>query len=434
MNGKAARHRVFSSKLGVFSGCSTSVNRFMSLCYLVTMKCQQTPSSSHIASNPNLVELILPMSQKQAASAHFNRAANLYRQVCYAQAVEYYLAGLKIDPMCVEAYADLAKAYEKLGCWDQGIESLEAALRLRPGYPTALRRKERILEERSVYDGLTDELNQVLSTIKQHQSINAVQMKHSRNGVDLSTIEHEFFTLTGGQAIPQSLLLVVSQIIEHTYHEIGKTFGCYPQCRVPVFIDAANQIDTLHTASPVSNTTSPVEAVNHTLFSNVSLPQWAVACYENGSIRLSYRPYSDSSLGVLYAVLRHEWAHLLIDLLTDGRCPNWLDEGLAQFMARPLMNSEKVRLQQANRDGSLLPLHLLQKPFQDLPEKQLLLAYLQSYATTKYLIQQFSFAALRDALRCLGDGQSTDIAFQEAFGKTEKEIVAAASTENYATV
>ena len=394
----------------------------------------QGANSSHMALNPNLDELILPMSQKQAASAHFNRAANLYRQVRYAQAVECYLAGLEVDPMCVEAYVDLAKAYEKLGCWDQGIESLDTALRLRPGYPTALRRKERILEERSIYDGLTDELNQVLSATKQHQSVGAVQMKHSRNGANLSIIEHNFFTLTGGQAIPQSLLLVVSQIIEHTYHEIGKTFGCYPQCKVPVFIDAVNQIDTLHAASLVSNTTSPVEALNHPLFSNVSLPQWAVACYENGSIRLSYRPYSDSSLGVLYAVLRHEWTHLLIDLLAEGRCPSWLDEGLAQFIARPLMNSEKIRLQQASRDGSLLPLHLLQKPFQDLPEKQRLLAYLQSCATTKYLIQQFSFAALRAVLKRLGDGKSTDTAFQEVFRKTEKEIVAAASTENCMTV
>ena len=374
------------------------------------------------------------MSQKQAASAHFNRAANLYRQAYYAQAVEYYLAGLEIDPMCVEAYADLAKAYEKLGCWDQGIESLDAALRLRPGYPTVLRRKERILEERSVYDGLTDELNQVLDVAEQHRSVDVAQMKRSRNDEDLPKIEHKFFTLTGGQAIPQSLLLVVSQIIEHTYHKVGKTFGCYPQCTVPIFIDAVNQIDTLHAASPVSNTTVPVEAVNHTLFSNVSLPQWAVACYENGGIRLSYRPYSDSSLGVLYAVVRHEWTHLLIDLLTDGRCPSWLDEGLAQFIARPLMNSEKIRLQQASRDGSLLPLHLLQKPFQNLPEKQRLLAYLQSCATTKYLIQQFSFSALRDVLKRLGDGKSTDTVFQEVFRKTEKEIVAAASAENCTTV
>ena len=186
--------------------------------------------------------------------------------------------------------------------------------------------------------------------------------------------------------------------------------------------------------TPAYNTTSPVEVGNHTLFSDTSLPQWAVACYDNGSIRLTYRPYSDSSIGVLYAVVRHEWAHLLIDLLTSGRCPNWLDEGLAQFVARPLMNSEKTRLQQASRDKHLLPLRLLQKPFRNLPEKQRRLAYLQSYAITRYLIQQFGFAALRDVLKHLGDEKSTDTAFQEVFRKTEEEIVVTSNVEHCMTV
>ncbi len=343
------------------------------------------------------------MSQRQAAFAYFNRAGNLYRQVCYTQAIQDYLAGLEIDPMCVEAYADLAKAYEMLGCWNQAIESLEVALRLRPGYPTALRRKQRILEEKSVYDSLTDELNLALDAAD----------------------EREFFTLTCGCTIPQKLLSVLSQLVEHTYHEVGKVFQCYPQHKVPIFIEAAN---------PADDAKSRIGGVTHTSSSGASLPQWAVACYNNGSIRLTYRPYSDSSVGVLYAVIRHEWTHLLVDLLARGRCPNWLDEGLAQFMARPLMNSEKAFLQQASQDNHFLPLHLLQKPFWHLPGKQRRLAYLQSYAITNYLIQQFSVSALRDVLKRLGDGKSTDTAFQEVFGKVEEEIVTASSAENYITV
>ncbi len=374
------------------------------------------------------------MSQNQAAFTHFNRAAHLYRQVHYAQAVQYYLAGLEIDPMCVEAYADLAKAYEKLGCWNQAIESLETALRLRPGYPTALRRKERILEEKSVYDSLTDELNIVFDATGQHQPTDAGRVEHSRNGGGIPKIEHEFFTLTGGRTIPQNVLSVVSQIVEHTYHEVGKVFQCYPQHKVPVSIQAVKQMDTTQAANPLDSTTSLVEVTNHALFSDASLPQWAVACYDNGSIRLTYRPYSDSSIGVLYAVVRHEWAHLLVDLLSKGRCPNWLDEGLAQFVARPLMNSEKTQLQQASRDGNLLPLHLLQKPFHHLPEKQRRLAYLQSYAITKYLIQQFNFAALRDVLKHLGGDKSTDTAFQEVFGRAAEEIVVASNVEHCMTV
>ena len=361
------------------------------------------------------------MSQTQAAFAYFNRAANFYRQVCYAQAIQCYQAGLELDPMCVEAYADLAKAYEKLGCWNQAIESLEVALQLRPGYPTALRRKQRILEEKSVYDSLTDELNLALDATDRHQPTNPVQAEHYRNGGGTPEIEHKLFTLTCECAIPQKSLSVLSQLVEHTYHEVGKVFQCYPQQKVPIFIEAADQAK----ASGV---------VAHVSSSGTSLPQWAVACYDNGSIRLTYRPYSDSSIGVLYAVLRHEWTHLLVDLLTEGRCPKWLDEGLAQFMARPLMHSEKTLLHQASRDRHFLPLHILQKPFRDLPSKQRRLAYLQSYAITKYLIQQFSVSALCDVLKRLGDEKLTDIAFQETFGKTEEEIAIASSAENCMTV
>lgn len=368
------------------------------------------------------------MSQTQAAFAYFNCAANFYRQVCYPQAIQYYLAGLEIDPMCVEAYADLAKAYEKLGCWNQAIESLDVALQLRPGYPTALRRKQRILEEKGVYDSLTDELNLALDATNQHQPTNPVQVEHSRNGGGTPKIEHKLFTLTCECTIPQKSLSVLSQLVEHTYHEVGKVFQCYPQQKVPIFIEAADQAK----ASQAVKSSSGVVA--HASSSGTSLPQWAVACYDNGSIRLTYRPYSDSSIGVLYAVLRHEWTHLLVDLLTEGRCPKWLDEGLAQFMARPLMRSEKTLLHQASRDRHFLPLHILQKPFRDLPSKQRRLAYLQSYAITKYLIQQFSVSALCDVLKRLGDEKLTDIAFQETFGQTEEEIVIASRAENYMTV
>lgn len=361
------------------------------------------------------------MSQRKAAFAYFNNAVHFYQQRCYARAIRWYRAGLEIDPMCVEAYADLAKAYEKLGYWDQAVESLEAALKLRPGYPTALRRKQRILKEKRVYDSLTDELNLALDATDRHQVTGVVQLEHAQNGEGGPTIEHEFFTLTGGSTIPQGLLLAVSRIIEHTYHEIGKVFRCYPQHNVPVFIEAANLVDTS-------------QITDRTLVSGASLPQWAVACYDKGSIRLIYRPYSDSSMGILYAIIRHEWTHLLVDLLAKGRCPRWLDEGLAQFMAHPLMDTEEACLKQANGDEHFLAFHSLQKSFQHLQERQYRLTYLQSYTITKYLIQQFSFSALRDVLGYLSGGESVDTAFQKVFGKTAEEIVAAASTGNFVPV
>ena len=389
----------------------------------------QTTHTTHIPKRGSLVRkgsvnLRTPhMNHRQLALADFNRAANHYQQACYAQAIQHYLAGLKIDPMWVEVYADLAKAYEMLGYWNQALEALEVALRLRPGYPTALRRKKRILEEKRVYDALIDELDVDLdaSDIRfpfQHQPADSLIYVAPK-------IEREFFTLACTDTISQKLLLVVCQLIEHTYHEVGEIFQCYPQHRVPVLIEVIDQNETSQAGIPALRAKCSIGVIPDASLSDPSLPLWAAACYYKGRIRVAYRPYSNSGFGVLYSVLRHEWVHLLVDLLTRGRCANWLDEGLAQLIARPLINSEKALLRRASQNEQLLPFHQLQKPFSQVPAKQRCLAYLQSRATAEYLVQRFGFSDIRDFFKQIGAGEPPNVAFRGIFGKTEEEILVA---------
>ena len=322
---------------------------------------------------------------KSLALAYFNRAANYYRQAYYAQAIQHYLAGLEFDPVCVEVHADLAKAYEMLGCWNQALESLNTALQLRPGDPIALRRKKRILEEKEIYDTLTVELN--LDQELPHP-LSPCQQRRVEASVAL-TIEREFFTLTYIDTIPPNVLTVVCQLIERTYHEVGEIFRCYPQHKISISIEEARWSDTRSGASPPSNQ---------------PLPIWAAASYD-GSLRLIYRSYSNSGFGILLTLIRHEWAHLLVDLLTHRQCPTWLDEGLAQVIGRPLMNSEREYLQKANQEGQLLTLHALQKPFSQLAATQRRLAYLQACAIVEYLVQQFGFPSIRALLMRIGNGK-----------------------------
>jgi ribosomal 50S subunit-associated protein YjgA (DUF615 family) len=117
--------------------------------------------------------------------------------------------------------------------------------------------------------------------------------------------------------------------------------------------------------------------------------------------------------------------HLLVRLLTGGRCPAWLDEGLAQTIARPLMNSEKEHLRKASRDGQLLKLPALEKSFSQLPARQRRLAYLQASALVEYLVQQFDLSSIRALLKRIGNGTSPEIAIWKTFGKTADQILAA---------
>lgn len=376
------------------------------------------------------------MNHRQLALAHFNRAAKYYQRAIYVQAIRHYLAGLKIDAARAEIYADLAKAYEMLGCWNQALEALEVALRLQPSYPIALRRQRRIREEKKIYEALEDELGldqeSEAPTPCQHQQVErdkGLRIDKIDPGKSLasgdadvspgpdpfvgannptihnqSAIEHQFFTLTYPDTIPHKTIWTVCQLIERTYHEVGKIFHCYPHHPIPFSIEDASQLSC----------SSPRHA----------LPPWAAARYDGG-IQLTYRSYGNSRLGILSTLIRHEWVHLIVDLLTQGRCPAWLDEGLAQTIARLLMNSEREYLLNASRNQQLLAIDALKKPFSQIDAKGRRLAYLQSSATVEYLIKQFGISQIRELLKRIGNGTPSEIAIQKTFGKTAVEIIAA---------
>ena len=132
-------------------------------------------------------------------------------------------------------------------------------------------------------------------------------------------------------------------------------------------------------------------------------------------------------LSILYALLRHEWVHLLIHRQLQHPCPRWLDEGLAQHIARPMFPYERHCLQQAVENGYLHSFAVLNRPFSHLPAKQRKLAYLQSQAIVEYLVQQFGFAEIRQLLRRLNDGVPIEMALAQTFRKKLVEIPLAGS-------
>ena len=342
------------------------------------------------------------MNQRQIALAHFNRAAKYYQKAIYVQAVRHYLAGLKIDATRAEIYADLAKAYEMLGCWNYALKSLETALRLQPGYPTALRRKRRILEEQAFYESKQNLLDLNKERPFQHQ-----QSESSINTI--FAIEHACFTLTCPDTTPRKTISALCQLVEQIHKEVGEMFQCYPRHPIPITIEDASL--------------PSYSALNRTL------PTWAAARY-NGGIQLIHRP-GNTGFGILSTLICHEWVHLIVDLLAKGQCPRWLDEGLAQSIARPLMNFEHEFLQNASRNQQLLTMDVLNKPFHHLDSQQRRIAYLQSSAIAGYLIKQFGIAHIREILNRIGNGKTSEIAIQEALGKTPDEIVASWQLDNH---
>ena len=338
------------------------------------------------------------MNRTQVAGAHFNRAADCFRRGRYAQAIRHYRNGLEVDSTQPEVFADLSKAYEMVGRWEDALDCLEDALKLRSDYPVALRRRERIHEEKQVYEALIRGYN------LDPEPPDDLLIEYTDDS-SCPRIRREHFVLECDDTIRWRVSWFLCQLIEQTSREIGELLQCYPQREVSIVIEDIEFRDEIEIQNnaPANSTFS---------FSGVS--------DYGGHIRLTISIYEEPNLGLLLALIRHEWVHLIVDLLTRQQCPVWFNEGLAQILARPLMTFERARLRQAYHKRELLRFDELQQQFGNMPPDRRRLAYLQSTGVMEYLIHQKGFPRICAFLRRIGDGVAPAVAFQQIFGGTDE--------------
>ena len=318
---------------------------------------------------------------------YFQQAATYFQNARYVESIQHYLMGLKYDKCRDYIYADIAKAYEMIGNWEQALTYLDVALQLSPNSTTALRRKARICEEKRFYESIISEID-----LNNSPSPEFAQTIHSDDKHPSRTeVEHRFFKLSLEPAVLPQTLWNICQLIDKTYTDVGTYLDCFPSGQVPI------SIRNTHNVTP-----------------EVHLPQWAGGAYD-GHIHLNYCSDGEPELGVLYTLFRHEWTHLLVDIRTQGNCPAWLNEGLAQSIARPLFTFEKSSLQQAEKDNLLPTLKELDKPITELTNSQRKIWYLQSAVIVADFIAKGGFRSIQKLLSLLGNGIPITPALQKTY-------------------
>jgi hypothetical protein len=323
------------------------------------------------------------------ALSYFQQAATCYQQARYVESIQHYLSGLRYDQSCYRIYADLAKACEMVGKWEQALIYLDTAIQLCPDSPTVLRRKARIKEEKEYYQTLIRE-----SELVDEPPSNFLPTLESKNlAHPQNVVEHQFFKLTVQPTVVPKTLWYICQLIEKTYNEVGSQLDRYPSDQI--FISIINTHD------------APMQT---------DIPKWASGRYD-GHIHLNYCADGEPELGVLYTLIRHEWTHLLVDLLTHGNCPIWLNEGLAQTIARPLLSFEKLALQHADENATLPTLSELSQPFSQLSTSERKIAYLQSATIVAALIEEGGYPSIRRLLCLLGNNTPIETAVQQTYKK-----------------
>jgi tetratricopeptide (TPR) repeat protein len=152
-------------------------------------------------------------------------------------------------------------------------------------------------------------------------------------------------------------------------------------------------------------------------------PTWTGAV-NDGKLRIPIRGL-DSVTPELARVLKHELAHSFINQLSAGRCPQWLNEGIAQAV-EPKVLSGGNRLAELYRTQHQIPLNALEAGFMRFSPLEATVAYEESLAAVQYIIDTYSMSDMQRVLERLGQGSSTEAALRAVihsdYGQLEEEV------------
>jgi tetratricopeptide (TPR) repeat protein len=188
--------------------------------------------------------------------------------------------------------------------------------------------------------------------------------------------------------------------LDRQYGELARDLGFSPEAPIAVILYTEQQF-----------------------FDVTQAPSWAGALYD-GKLRIPVRDVSEVS-PQMERILRHELTHSFVHAAA-GRCPAWLNEGLAQ-MEEPRSSAPFASLLgDLFRSGKAAPLHVLEGSFVRFNSAQARLAYAESLAATEYLRSNYGMSGIRRMLDQLREGEPPEAALravnQGGYAKLESEL------------
>jgi hypothetical protein len=117
-------------------------------------------------------------------------------------------------------------------------------------------------------------------------------------------------------------------------------------------------------------------------------------------------------------VIPHELTHAMLHQITKppfGEIPRWLHEGLAMRSEGGMGREERVTLEQAIRDDTLISLRVLNSPFPDQRERAIL-SYAESNSLVEFIVEEHGPEKLGELLSVFAVGAHYDDAMLEVFG------------------
>ena len=224
-----------------------------------------------------------------------------------------------------------------------------------------------------------------------------------------ATIEAEFaqkesshFTLRyEGKQSSEQLRRELVATLESEYDDLVRQLGVAPRASIPVIL-----------------------YTEQAFFDVTQAPAWSGAI-NDGKLRIPISGVS-SMTSDLARVLKHELAHSFVNQVSNGRCPTWLNEGVAQAMEGKSLASDGRRIGQLFRAQHAIPYNLLEGSFMRFNNVEAVVAYDESLAAVEYISQTYGMSDVERILERIGQGSSTEAALRATihsdYGQLESEV------------
>ena len=143
-------------------------------------------------------------------------------------------------------------------------------------------------------------------------------------------------------------------------------------------------------------------------------PSW-VGALNDGKLRIPMGGVTSLTPDV-GRVLKHELTHSFLNSLTRGRCPVWLNEGLAQMMeprSSGMYAQQLAGLFQAQKE---IPFEVLEHPFMRFSALQAEVAYAESLSAVEYLQNRYGIREIVQMAQSIGSGVGAEQALKNSTG------------------
>ena len=232
------------------------------------------------------------------------------------------------------------------------------------------------------------------------RTVTAKVRRTERSEERLTSRDSAHFTVKFDGEADQATWVVVLEILEEAYREIGQKFGHFPSKTIVVVLHAK--------ATFQSATGSPI---------------WADGLFDPVLGRIQV-PAQDAlaDRAWLTRVLRHEFVHALLhDQLgpTGSAIPTWLNEGLAMELSGDRWSDLDQLMKQ---EFTLIPLTALEGGWGNLSGDAATVAYLEANSAVHYLVDRFGMARMQGLLAHLKARQSLSAAMQSQLSMSYEQF------------